>query len=450
LGVHGARAGTPARAAGYGAPGRAADQDGNVVLALPEGFQYVTFSRVGEPYGRGLVVPRNPDGMGTYRGPGRTVRLVRNHEVANAAGDGRLGIVAPPEFHYDPKAAGGCMTLDFDPRKKRLVRQFVSLGGTLANCAGGWSYRNSGWISCEEYTSGPREGYERPHGYAFYVPALTGSAVPALPIKAMGRFRHEAAVADAHGIVYETEDAGDTSGFYRYTPVHPYDLPRGTLQMLGIRGDAGATLHAGIRVGERLPVQWVNVDDPDPDLEHGAPRCFEQARARGGAAFRRLEGIFRGQDGRSIFFVSTTGGTARGRDGAGLGRIWQYTPADGKTSKEDVLTLVFESPSGSVLESADNLCITPRGAMLLCEDDGIDDGDRDAAAGAIRNVNRLIGLGPGGEPFTFAVNVLNNTEFAGACFSPDGDILFVNVYGDGSPGSGMTCAIWGPWHRGPL
>jgi len=71
-------------------------------------------------------------------------------------------------------------------------------------------------------------------------------------------------------------------------------------------------------------------------------------------------------------------------------------------------------------------------------------------APGITNVNRLIGLGPKGEPFTFAVNVLNDSEFAGACFSPDGEILFVNLFGDAAPGSGMTCAIWGPWERGPL
>ena len=42
------------------------------------------------------------------------------------------------------------------------------------------------------------------------------------------------------------------------------------------------------------------------------------------------------------------------------------------------------------------------------------------------------------------------------CFSPDGRTLFVNLYGDstGTPedhrDEGMTCAITGPWRRGPL
>jgi len=55
-----------------------------------------------------------------------------------------------------------------------------------------------------------------------------------------------------------------------------------------------------------------------------------------------------------------------------------------------------------------------------------------------------------GVPFQFAVNRLNDSEFACACFSPDGKVLFVNIFGDGTPGSGMTCAITGPWDRGPL
>lgn len=52
--------------------------------------------------------------------------------------------------------------------------------------------------------------------------------------------------------------------------------------------------------------------------------------------------------------------------------------------------------------------------------------------------------------FRAASSSLNDSEFAGACFSADGEILFVNVFGDGTPGSGMARAIWGPWKRGPL
>lgn len=60
-----------------------------------------------------------------------------------------------------------------------------------------------------------------------------------------------------------------------------------------------------------------------------------------------------------------------------------------------------------------------------------------------------------GELYQFAKNVLFaqvaddrakqnfiGNEFAGACFSPNGKTLFVNIQ---TPG--ITFAIWGPWNR---
>jgi len=50
--------------------------------------------------------------------------------------------------------------------------------------------------------------------------------------------------------------------------------------------------------------------------------------------------------------------------------------------------------------------------------------------------------------------VLNASELAGCCFSPSGRTLFFNIFGrarfDEAPVEGMTCAVTGPWHRGPL
>ena len=105
-----------------------------------------------------------------------------------------------------------------------------------------------------------------------------------------------------------------------------------------------------------------------------------------------------------------------------------------------------------MLDSPDNLLVTPRGGILLCEDDASGtDGDTHPLAPGITDVNRLIGLTRRGDAFEFAVNTLNDAEFAGACFSPDATTLFVNIFGSGDvPGSGMTCAITGPWRRGAL
>ena len=111
-------------------------------------------------------------------------------------------------------------------------------------------------------------------------------------------------MSDSRGNIYLTEDSGNNSGFYRFTPNDPdRPLAGGSLEMLGIMGNPTATLIVGQTVGLRLPVRWVPIPVPDPDLEGGGLSCFGQGRAGGGAAFNRLEGVFRGEDGRSMYFV---------------------------------------------------------------------------------------------------------------------------------------------------
>ena len=283
----------------YGDLRPTADEDGNTILALPKDFRYVTFSKTGETFGGGLIVPSRHDGMALFDGPGRTIRLIRNHEVA--AINAPFPVPGPAAKKYDPKGTGGCMTLDFDPHRKRLVRQFVSIAGTINNCSGGWSKGNGGWMTCEENTSGVNQGYDKPHGYTYFVPASADSAVQAVPMTGLGRFSHEAAVTDSRGIIYLTEDAGNSSGFYRFVPNDPGNpLAGGSLQMLGITGAPTATLIVGQQLGARLPVTWVPIAIPDPKLEMSESRVFTQGRAGGGAAFNRLEGLFRGEDGRSM------------------------------------------------------------------------------------------------------------------------------------------------------
>jgi secreted PhoX family phosphatase len=152
-----------------------------------------------------------------------------------------------------------------------------------------------------------------------------------------------------------------------------------------------------------------------------------------------------------VFFVSTSGGDAKNpelpnADGyqEGYGQVWEYRPLQSR------LVLIYQSPSATALDSPDNLVVSPRGGLLLCEDDASQDGDTHPLAPGITDVNRLVGLTRAGQAFEFAVNRFNDSEFAGACFSPDGDTLFVNIFGDGTAGSGMTVAIRGPWARGAL
>jgi secreted PhoX family phosphatase len=393
---------------------------------LPRGFQARTFGAIGSEMSDGNLTPIALDGMAAFAASGSSVRLVRNHENRN-------GPTEPltTENAYDPAGGGGVVTLEVGP-DRTLESDFVSLSGTIVNCAGGPTPWGS-WLSCEENTSGPQSGYEKPHGYVFEVPSSHDGPVEPVPIKPMGRFRHEAVAVDpATGIVYLTEDGA--SGFYRYLPNDTSGQvgslhKGGTLQMLKVEGQPQIELFDGQSIGQTYDITWVDIDEPNPDeAEQNSIAVFLQGWEKGGARFDRLEGCWQG-DG-NIFFHDTSGGDAE------VGQVWQYVPAQKK------LVLVFESPGKDVLDSPDNLTVSPSDGIVMCEDGG--------------GTDYIRGLTPGGEVFNIAKNTLNGREWAGATFSPDGRTLFANIQGptggtpQGGAGDGMTLAIWGPWRRGAL
>jgi uncharacterized protein len=475
----------------YGPLQRMPDQRGVEVLALPAGFSYVTFGHIGSTMSDGNPTPLALDGMSAFAGRRRhghhgsghgLVRLVRNSEDRNPVGVPG-GLRGDRSAAYDTAGFGGTTTLVFNERRQELVEDFVSLNGTIVNCAGGRSFRYRSWLTGEETVAGPThtdptQRFPKRHGYLFETPVSRGPDELEMgePIVAAGRFSHEAAAVDQRtGIVYETEDPGSGlgAGFYRYIPDDPENLlAGGRLQMLAIAGQPQVDLREGRRRGERLPVEWVDIDDPDPDVTSvGDPgSTFNQGWAKGGAKFNRLEGCW--EDDGTIFFVSTSGGDVKNGDvnsdgyEEGFGQVWAYRPRSrhrhgnghhGHHHDDDggVLVLVYESPSGEKMDSPDNLTVTPRGGLLACEDDASSAyEDVHPLAPGITNVNRLIGVTQRGEAFEFAVNVLNVSELAGVCFSPSGKTLFFNLFGrarfDEDPVEGMTCAVTGPWHGGPL
>ena len=450
----------------YGPLERVADQRGVEVLALPAGFSYVTFSHTGSTMSDGNPTPLALDGMAAFDGGRRgLVRLVRNSEDRNAAGAGSVG--GDPAAKYDADGGGGTTTLVYDEHSRGLVEDFVSLNGTTVNCAGGIGYRSQGWLTGEETVRGPDataagERFSKRHGYLFEVPVYRGPGEleRGEPLRAAGRFAHEAAAVDQRtGVVYETEDPGSGrgAGFYRFLPYDPRELAKGgRLQMLAVTDQPQLDMREGQQVGARLAVTWVDIDNPDPEQvdvndERGT---FFQGYAKGGALFNRLEGCW--EDCGSIFFVSTSGGDAKNGDinpdgyQEGFGQVWEYRP----WWKGGVLRLAYESPGAAQLDSPDNLTVTPRGGLIMCEDDASSAHvDTHTLAPGIENVNRVIGLGRRGEAFELAVNVLNESELAGCCFSPSGRTLFFNVFGSAVTGQGvegMTCAVTGPWWKGPL
>jgi len=391
-----------------------------------------------------LLVPNAFDGMAAFPMPNGNVRLIRNHEMVDDAGGEAIARPA-----YDPGATGGTTSLEVRISEStagmevELIDEFISLAGTRVNCAGGATPWGS-WLSCEENTWGADHGFGLPHGYIFEVPAEATGPVDPIPLKAMGRFVHEAVAVDPEtGIVYETEDAwfqaGNPrlvgAGFYRFIPTTPGRLlDGGRLQMLAVTDRPGYVAALDPVPGEVLPVHWVDIDDPDPSNAEADPLAvFRQGLTKGGAAFARLEGAF--YHDQSIYVVSTNGGEAR------CGQVFQYRPTTADTGE---LTLIFESPSADVLEGPDNICVRPGGGLILCEDAsgeqyvrGLD--SEGQIVDLIRHPSGRGGRTPG--------------EFAGACFSPDGGVMFFNVQGGRRVDAGQpsaTYAFWGPWDNGPL
>lgn len=463
-------AGARGNGVGYG-PLRPAGDD----LALPPGFQYRVISNEGDPMNDGFPVPKAMDGMATFALPNGNVLLIRNHEdsqdgavlrprpagsTSSSAGilNGILDThYGPRAFAYDAFAGGGTTTLEVEPHgQRRVVRQYWSLVGTLRNCAGGPTPWGS-WLSCEEsLLSSSPTSFAQNHGYVFEVPVNTTPGTPAPPValRQMGRIAHEAVAVDpATGIVYETEDQGDVSGFYRYVPAskptRPGDLAAtgGRLEMMKVVNVMNYETAINQTIGEALPVEWVEIANPDPNPAGATiggvagSAVFAQGFALGGIRFRRLEGCWYANG--KIFFISTNGGNV------GFGQVFVYDPA------AETLTLIVESPSHEVFDGPDNVCTSPRGGLMVCEDAG--------AAQYLR------GISPSGEIFDFARNLRNTIEFAGACYSPDGQTLFVNLYGRSTVRTtqpykspvqipvgpekferAATVAIWGPWGAGPL
>jgi len=374
----------------------------------------------------GQPTPRAHDGMAAFH-VGNQLRLVRNHEINNQVG--KPGISIGPNA-YDPLAGGGTTTLVINPDTRELVRDFVSLSGTLVNCAGGRTPWNS-WISCEETLLGPSKfkdangqdqgGFEQRHGYCFEVSASSDHPVRAEPLKSMGRFWHEAIAVDPRtGIVYMTEDR-PAAGFYRFIPRKRRQLAAGgRLQMLAVEQRSNFDTRTGQKAGTVLPVEWVDIGNPDPpEADTDDQAVYKQGFAAGAATFVRLEGCVYGK-GR-IFFDSTGGGEAK------LGQIWQYAPTG---RDHGILTLLCQPTDASVLNMPDNMSLTPKGSVVICE-------DNPTTSIHLRVMNRE------GKVGTLARNVMvgfENREFAGVTFSPDFKTLFVNIQVPG-----LTLAIWGPW-----
>src|SRR5690606_37114940 len=155
---------------------------------------------------------------------------------------------------------------------------------------------------------------------------------------------------------------------------------------------------------------------------------YLQARAAGALRMSRGEGIWYA-DGR-LYIVDTSAGTDRsGRPGHGAGSVWMLDLASMR------MQAIFARAAPAQGNHPDNITVSPRGGILLCEDGG-------GISDQFGPGNRLMGLLPSGESYVFAKNNLllfdrdlrragkrvqagdyRSREFCGACFDPAGEIL---------------------------
>ena len=439
------------------------------LLALPRGFSYEVVAVSGKTEitdGRGKAVgstPERPDGTVVVE-TGRGLRLVQNHEASPGSPQ---PVPLVEGTTYDEGALGGGCTVIDTTRNGKRRSEWVGLSGTIGNCAGGPTPWGS-WLTCEESEAkaGSAAGagtLQKDHGYVFEVFADQPSVQVPKPIKAWGRFPHEAVVVEpGRRRVYLTEDASKPTGlFYRWSAPTGLKLkPRiaeqlgandGVLEALAVRGPDGSVLPdlayvTAAQIGRPFATRWVKVPD-----RHARDTSTRMQFADGAVTHsKKLEGAW--GDRHGAYFVASFAFAAGDLPADATphdGQLWYYEYAT------ETLTLVAYFPYNPLLHSEtvdpetglgrsrdlafdgpDGCHVSPYGSLVLTEDGNTANHllswSRETGAQAIAR-NLIVQ-----EKNASGVGVYS--EMTGPCFAPDGTVLFGNVQ---EPGH--VFAIRGPW-----
>ncbi|MEU4093152.1 alkaline phosphatase PhoX [Streptomyces sp. NPDC026673] len=415
------------------------------VLALPKGFSYRVITRTGvTKLESGESTPSNHDGTATFEGLRGATLLANNHELAGARADWPHPVPLTEGLVYDSGAAGGVTIVEVAQHGGHVV-EWVGVAGTATNCAGGRTPWGT-WLTCEETEDkAGKNGFLKDHGYVFEVDPYDRKANrDPKPIKALGRYAHEAVVVDPkRGHLFLTEDASNPNGlFFRWTPPAGFHHGRGRLR--GLKDDAGVLqafkcfdsggkfvddLSRATKIGTVYGVDWVDV----PDRDAKAVSVRKQFAAGEVTRARKLEGMWWGDGG--VYVVSSYAreeSPGASHDGA----VWFYDPKR-RTLTLKVLLGVNPDPSvDGAFDGPDNITVSPYGGLVIAEDG--------------EGQQHLFGALGDGRTYPIARNELNigtaeepeYSEFTGVTFSPDGKTLFANIQVPG-----IMVAITGPWRR---
>ncbi|MDY6055451.1 alkaline phosphatase PhoX [Micrococcus sp.] len=325
-------------------------------------------------------------------------------------------------------------------RNGALRQQWVSLSGTIRNCAGGPTPWNT-WLTCEEDTSragdwvtssvdGGWYALQQDHGYVFEVfPAEAGCQVPR-PIRAWGRGVFEAAaIGPDLASAYITED---TRGglFYRWTAPAGVTLGPGIADRLGPEDgvlQAAQLVRDGVPLehysqltaadlGAAYPVRWVD-GGQDRQAE------FRDLRRQfpGATQHRKIEGVWQDAAGEGLWF--TLSFTNEGEHPAAIpnqGIIVYYSFGDQTMTVKD-----YWGP-GHEFDAPDNITVSPWGGVVIAEDGS--------------DPNHLVAFTERRGAQAIARDLTARGEWAGPCFG-NGNALFANVQSD------CTYMITGPLAR---